>query len=276
MDSDIIATGPFLEQVAERLEHADVVSSGVPIWHAPEDIRLPTYFRRIQGSHIETDKGVCVASSYFVIFNNARLTETMERDGVDFPIQHWVNLAPDVQQRIRSVGLDKIDYDTAKVIVALMIEQGAKLEYVWLDNLIHIGGFSDKAGDGTPFVYRGTVDRLAVRLGVGPLRRLFFYMADAWYGQRNIAWGFTPEQHRQLPFKEKRILESRHRKRLNTARYFNILLRSLMDGIPAPPLPALGHPPAERRIAEVSEHIRQLFQEQGIRPQDHNRPSSGD
>ena len=30
MDSDIIATGPFLDQVAERLEHCDVISSGVP------------------------------------------------------------------------------------------------------------------------------------------------------------------------------------------------------------------------------------------------------
>jgi hypothetical protein len=261
MDSDIIATGPFLDKVAERLEHCDVVSSCAPIWAAPEDTYLPTSFRRVQGSHIVTDQGVCVASSYFVVFKSDQLANILQTTGVDFRIQRWENIAPELQQKIKDVHLDKFDYDTAKLIASLMIEQGAQFEYVWLDNLIHIGGYSANAGDGLPFVFRGGVDRLALRLGIGPLRQLFLYLADIWYGLRAPARGITVEQHRLLPFAEKRILESRHRKRLNTARYFNIFLRSLVEDIPAPPLPALGHAPAEQRIADVSEHIRELYRE---------------
>ena len=261
MDSDIIATGPFLDQVVERLEGCDVVSSCAPIWHAPEDIHLPTAFRRLQGSHIQTDRGVCVACAYFVVFKSEPLADILQMTGVDFPVQRWENIAPELQQKLQDVHLDKFDYDTAKLIASLMIEQGARFEYVWLDNLIHIGGFSAEAGDGLPFVFRGGVDRLALKFGIGPLRRLFFYLADIWYGLRSPAPGLTAEQHRQLPFAEKRILESRRRKRLNTARYFNIFLRSLIDDIPAPPLPALGHAPAEQRIAAVSEQIRELHRE---------------
>jgi hypothetical protein len=264
MDSDIIATGPFMGKVAERLEHCDVVCSGAPIWYAPEDLVVPRAFRRIQGSHLETDSGQCVASSYFVIFDNAKLSETLKEDGVDFPVARWENLSESIRTRLQSVALDKVDYDTCKVVVGLMLEQGAKFEYVWLDNLIHIGGFSDKAGDGLPFIYRGGADRLAVKLGLGPLRHLTMYLADIWYGLRIPAYGLSAAEHRKIPFTEKRILASRNRKRLNTARYFNVLLRSLIDGIAPPPLPVLGHAPAERRIAEASAHIRNLFSELGI------------
>lgn len=265
MDSDIIATGPFMDQVGARLEHCDVLCSGAPIWHAPEDLIVPTAFRRIQGSHLETDTGQCVASSYYVIFDNAKLNAALAVDGVDFPIAHFEDLPGSVQDTLRNVQLKKIDYDTCKIIVGQMIEQGAKFEYLWLDNLIHIGGFSDKAGDGLPFVYRGLADRLAVKLGLGPLIKLTMYLADVWYGWRMPAWGLTPELHAQISLKEKRILASRHRKRLNTARYFNIFMRSLMDGIDTPPLPVLGYAPAEQRIAAASEHIRALFEDLGIK-----------
>ena len=161
------------------------------IWYAPEDIYIPTHFRRIQGSHIETDAGQCVASSYFVIFNNEKLTQTMQETGADFPIEQWENIAADLQEKIKKVQLDKVDYDTCKVIVALMIESGARFEYIWLDNLIHIGGFSDRAGDGTPFVYRGGVDKLAIHLGFGPLKRLFLYLADIWYGLNSVSFRFN-------------------------------------------------------------------------------------
>jgi hypothetical protein len=266
MDSDIIATGPFMEQVAECIERSDVVCSCAPIWYAPEDLVVPTRFRRIQGSHLETDKGQCVASSYFVIFDNDKLTRILNETGADFPIQKWDDIPPAIQATLKKVDLEKFDYDTAKVIVGLMIDQGMTFEYVWLDNLIHIGGFSQEAGDGAPFVFRGGVDRVALRLGIGPLQRLTMYLADIWYGLRCTAPGLTREQHRRLPLAEKRILESRRRKRQNTARYFNIFLRSLIDGIPAPSLPPLGHAPAERRVAEVSEHIRALFTELGMGP----------
>jgi len=68
-------------------------------------------------------------------------------------------------------------------------------------------------------------------------------------------------QSRQLPFAERRIMQSRARKRINTARYFNALLHHMLHGGAKPEVPILGYRPAEQRIADVSKHVQALFRE---------------
>ena len=85
------------------------------------------------------------------------------------------------------------------------------------------------------------------------------YLADCYYAWRRPSPGVTPAESKTMPFAERRILEGRIRKRRNTARYFKALMQSLRAGNPEPPLPKLGHAPAERRIAEVRRNIIEIY-----------------
>ena len=259
MDSDIIATGPFMDKVSAQLDECDVFSSGIPLWHAPEDIVLPKSFRRMQGSHIWTDDGACIGCDYFTIFNNELLTRIMKSSGIGFQIYRWNDIPAETQQILREMEMDKTDYDTGKVLTPLLLKQGARYAYEDLDNLRHLGGFSASAGEGAAFIYRGGFDRLAVDLFGGMLARPLLYLADIWYGQKRIAPGLTQKEHNAMPFAEKRILESRIRKRLNTARYFNVMMGAALDGTKAPGYPILGHRPAEKRLVDTAERIRAII-----------------
>jgi hypothetical protein len=273
MDSDIIATGPLAEEISVHLDKCDVFSTGLPLWHAPEDTTLPRSFRRMQGTHIWTGDGDCIACDYIAIFNNELLTRMMEETGIGFQYYHWDGIPAETQQVLRDMHMDKIDYDTGKVITPLLIHEGARVVYEDLKNLRHLGGFSGSSsqgashGYGVPmtiaedvaFIYRGRLDHFAVGFLGGFLARPLLYLADIWYGLRRMPPGLTPAEHETMPFAEKRISESRLRKRLNTGRYFNVMMRAVLEGTEPPGYPLLGHRPAELRLVAAAECIREII-----------------
>ncbi len=259
MDSDIVATGPFMDAVREQLDNCDVFSSGLPLWASREDSVLPKKFRRMQGSHIYTDDGTCIACDFFAIFNNELVHKIKRETGVGFETYGWQDIPPEVQTRLKKTGMDKIDYDSGKVLTCLLLDEGVRYAYADFEHLRHLGGFSEKAGEGPAFVYRGQIDRFAVNFLGGLFARPLLYLADVWYGFRTLPVGMNKAQAAQMPFAEKRIFASRVRKRINTARYFNVMLRAKLEGIDPPGYPLLGYKPAEKKLVDTANKIGDLL-----------------
>ncbi|MEJ2139423.1 MAG: hypothetical protein P8Y61_08250 [Gammaproteobacteria bacterium] len=259
MDSDIMATGPYMERIAGHLEHHDVFSTGHPLWHSPDDIVIPPAFRRIHGIHFGTTDGKCLGGTYFAIYNSEKLRTEMQTTGVDFRIYRWENVPDTHRETLRSAGLDKLEYDTGMLLMSLMHANGVRFSAEDLENVCHLGGFSSRAEDEPAYYFRGRPDRIAINLLGGVLAAPLFYLADSWYALRRPAFGVSPSESRCMPFSERRLLEGRIRKRRNTARYFKALMQSLLGGTPKPQVPKLGYAPAEQRIAVAGQQIERLY-----------------
>ncbi len=264
MDSDIIATGPYMEQLSACVEQCDVFSSGHPLWYAEEDILLPVNFRRWQGSYCSATDGTTLGFTYFAVYRNDILTRVRNRWNVGFAYAYWDDQPAEVRQVLDGLGLRKIDYDTGKLLMSLMLAEGARFSAAELQGMQHLGGVSARAGDEPVFHYRGLLDKAACRLFGGSFAAPLFWLADAWLGWRYPSPGLTPAQTRQLPFAEKRIMQSRARKRVNTARYFTAYLQHLLQGTAPPEVPQLGHAPAEQRIRVAAGDLHTLFTELGL------------
>ncbi len=264
MDSDIVATRSYMEQLGAYIEQCDVFSSGHPLWYAPEDVILPANFRRWQGSYYTSTDGKTLGFTYFAVYRNALLTRVRNRWNVGFAYAYWDQQPPEIKQTLNRIGLRKIDYDTGKLLMGLMLAEGARFSAGELQGMQHLGGVSARAGDEPVFMYRGRLDKAACRLFGGALAAPLFRLADAWYGWRRPSPGLTAAQTRELPFKERRVMQSRARKRINTARYFTAYLHHLLHGTPEPAVPRLGYAPAEQRIRAAGKPLRDLYTSLGL------------
>jgi len=259
MDSDIMATGSCMEQLSAHIDACDVFSSGHPLWYAPEDITLPAHFRRWQGSYAASSDNKTLGFTYFAVYRNALLKEVRKETGVGFAYAYWADIPAEHKQSLNRIGLRKIDYDTGKLLMALMLARGTRFRAAELKNMHHLGGISARADDEFTFFARGKFDQLACRFLGGALAGPLLYLADTWYGLRTPSPGLTMTQSRELPMAERRIMQSRARKRVNTARYFHAFLHSLLYGTEPPDVPVLGYRPAEERISQASRSLRSLF-----------------
>jgi len=261
IDSDILATGPFLEDIAAELENADVFSTGHPLWHSPADIVLPPSFQRLHGIHFATTDDKVLSGTYFAVYRKEVLEEAMQSTGVDLRIYRWDDVPERHHAALRQAGLVKLEYDTGMLLTSLMYAQNVRFAVRDLEQICHLGGFSSRAGDEPAYYYRGTIDRIAVRFLGGLFSTPLLYLADCWYAIRRPSPGVSAAESRSMPFAERRLLEGRIRKRRNTARYFKAVMNHFMAGETPPPVPALGHGPAEDRLAKGAHALISLYQE---------------
>jgi len=251
MDSDILATGPFLDDFHPDLEQADVFSSGLPLWHNEQDITIPKHFRHMHGIHAYTDDGLTIACDYFVVYDKKVYDAARAATGADLAVYGWQQITPGNQQLIQQLGQQRADYDSGKVLTLLMLARGARIRFQQSEKLQHIGGFTEVGAQRGALLYsRGRFDQLAnlVPRGISPP---MLAIADAWY-----AWRRAPADNSRS---ENIALASRIRRRTTTARYFYLLIVGLMDDKPVPEVPRLGDPIAEQRLADVSHAIRELI-----------------
>ena len=259
MDSDILATGPYLDTIAKYMGNYDVFSTGYPLWHAPEDITLPRHFRRLHGIHFDTSDGKGLGSTYFAVYDKAVLTEIMNATDAGFQIYRWEQVPERHQKTLRDIGLDKLEYDTGMLLMSLMYAYGVKFAAEDIKEVCHLGGFSSRAEDQPASYYRGKPDEIAATLLNGKLAGPLLFLADCWYAYRRASPGVTPEESKSLPFSERRLIEARIRKRRHTARYFKALIQSLLADTQPPPPPVLGYAPAERRIADAALRVAEIY-----------------
>jgi len=251
MDSDVLATGPFIDEFRADIETSDCFSSCLPLWHNDEDIVIPHWLNHMHGIHAYTPDGRTIACDYFVVYDNDKLSQVMQESDVNMAVTGWQTLPEDARATLVSMGQRKKDYDTGKVPTLLMSARGDTITYRGSDKLQHIGGFTEVgARQGALLYSRGMLDRLVSRVPGRPGNSLI-RAADHWYARR----AGDPQKSAA----ERRLLAGRIRRRTSTARYFYLLLVGLMDDMPVPDVPRLGDPTAEHRIRAVSEEIRELI-----------------
>ncbi|MGI9292140.1 MAG: hypothetical protein ACR2QG_12805 [Gammaproteobacteria bacterium] len=249
MDSDVIATGPFMDDFRDDLNTSEVFSSGLPLWGVEKDFRIPPYFKSLHGIHAHSGD-MTVACDYFVIYNNKAFQETLDATGMGMKLIGWDNIPPDQQKMLQDLGQEFGDYDTGKVFTLLMAARGARIKFRESKMLKHIGGFATVGEHKGKMLHsRNRLDQLAYH---SPrfLGRFIIRLADIWSARKQ-----STDYHTR---RENINLASRNRKRIITARYFYLLLVGLMDDKPTPEPPLLGDAGAERRVREVSEDLRRL------------------
>ena len=142
MDSDIFATGPFMEEFISQLNRYNMFFSGVSVWQTEQGRILPDNFQNVFGRYSKTDKGVCLGSSYFAIYNNRTLTEFIRSAGIDFDQCLWTAIKREYQKQLTTMGLKKEFYDTGKLLNLLLLAGGERFFFSDSPFIRHLGGVS--------------------------------------------------------------------------------------------------------------------------------------
>jgi hypothetical protein len=242
MDSDIFATGDFLSQLTPE-QYAGIFS-GTSIWTTTEDEILPESFKIMSGMHTRTDKGHCLGSSFFAIYNNQILTQFMQSTGIGFEEFRWHEIPSLFQQQLTAMGLTKESYDTGKVLNLLLLNQGEQMIYLDSPCLCHIGAisfipFQKKA---TPGIKTKLINRLInswLQPVIQPLIEEYRTKSAYKHFRR-----FTPAEFQA-------IVRQRKSQRDPTRQYFFRLLQT--DKIPE--MPKIGNIEIEQKIEWATKEI---------------------
>jgi hypothetical protein len=251
MDSDILATGPFMDDFRNDLNSSEVFSSGLPLWGTEKDFTIPAYFDHMHGLHAFSSNGMTIACDYFVIYDNKAFAETLAATGMGMKVIGWDNIPAEHQKALQGLDQKFGDYDTGKVFTLLMAARGARVKFRKSNALKHIGGFASVGEHTGRMLYsRGRMDDFAYSLPRA-IGRAAIRLNDIWNALK-----YGPKYNTR---RENISLASRNRRRITTARYFYLLLTGLLDDQPVPEVPVLGDAGAERRVREVTADIRKLI-----------------
>jgi hypothetical protein len=140
IDSDILATAPFVETFAEMLDGScDAVTSGRGVW-AETDV-VPVGHPGVNGEYFYSQSGYLFGSPHFGMYRRAPLVETLDRWGIGFG-----SSGPDLEEaakaRLSAAGHDYWAYDTGKIANIFFQEDGNTLCHREHPALMHIGGVS--------------------------------------------------------------------------------------------------------------------------------------
>lgn len=142
MDSDIFATGIFLESHLQSLQEHIAICSCLPIWHSQNEVEMRENFTIMGGCFLKTHNHHFLGVSYYAIYRNHQLTEAIRATGISFSSYHWPQIPNPHQQTLQRLGLQKNFYDTGKVLNILLQQRGETITYQPTPHLVHIGAFS--------------------------------------------------------------------------------------------------------------------------------------
>jgi hypothetical protein len=214
LDSDVLAKQPFMAAFAALLTQFDVVTSCNVAWS--DDTVLPDDARALVGRHAVGHDGFAYGTSYLAIYRRIAVAQVRDRWGVTFSTYAHDQLPLPAQQRLEAMGRQFALYDTAKALNILLQGEGFTLTHVDNPALVHLGGISQYLSD--PSV-----------LGRSPTSST----ADG-----PVPWFAASATGRE---------------RWDFAHWVAALLRSLVEGGPAPELPAEGD--ARSRAASVQREL---------------------
>jgi len=220
MDSDVKAKRPFMSEFVELLDPFDAVTSGNVAWS--DDSILPTGSKDLAGRHAVGQDGFAYGSSYLAIYKRAAVARVRERWGVTFRAGAHDGLPRAAREQLVAMNRRFELYDTAKAFNILFQGDGFALTHVDNPALVHIGGISQYLSD--PSV-----------LGRGPGRE------TSTGDESELPWFATSGAGRD---------------RWDFARWAAALLRTIVDGEPAPQLPTA--PIARERATAVQRELLDL------------------
>jgi len=253
LDSDILATGNFTDELVRLSSSNDVISSCLPVWAIKGDDVLRKSFSRLQGTHVKLEDGLTIGTTYFLLYRNKLVNEIRSSLGVGFERYYWDKIPAEHQETIRTLGVEKTDYDTAIVFNLLLTARGGKVAYTALENLIHLGGISIARKNSAVQFRRGPVDLPALKLQKLPIADALMWCADLFYGNKNIVEDCSKAEYINLA--------SRARRRTTASQYFYTLLHALVDGGELPPVPYMASRITERKLAAAADAVESAFKE---------------
>lgn len=219
VDPDIAALGPYLPPFLDLLAEADAVTSGREVWSST-NVR-PVDHPGVSGEHFFDQDGYVFGSPHFAIYRRSALLDTTRRWSVGFSTAGG-DLSEPARARLEEVGRSFWIYDTAKIVNILLQADGHRLVHQEHPDLLHIGGVSHFLAPPSS--------------------------APAAQG-RPPAWGEGPDWGQQPG------QAARH----EVARYTASVLAALLDGEPAPPVPADAHPDHRERLHRVRGALEELI-----------------
>ncbi len=142
MDSDIYANGPFMDDFAPCLSHYAGIFSGAALDHPAAGLRLTPRQRDMAGCFSHTENGLCLGSTYFAIYDQAKLQQTQRAQGFGWEKRRWREIPGLCQQRLIAEGLRYHSYEPGKLTNLWLQWRGEKLLYQPCAALRHLGGVS--------------------------------------------------------------------------------------------------------------------------------------
>ena len=143
MDSDIFATGSFIDEFIPYIDQYCGVFSGTAMWLSKQEQIMSESYSKVGGRFNWTSDGLCLGSSLFAIYNNHVLTQLLNETALTFDKYHgWVTVPADICDDIARLGMRKKRYDTAKLVNILLISRGNRLFFRDSEKLCHLGGLS--------------------------------------------------------------------------------------------------------------------------------------
>ncbi|MFK7919151.1 MAG: hypothetical protein AB8G14_13830 [Ilumatobacter sp.] len=142
VDSDIFASGPVDLDLLRPRNGEAARCSGLAIWQTPEDQVAVSGFEIISGRHLRIDNGVEVCCTYAAAYDAAVLRRTLTRWNIGLGKYLWDDVPAKVQHHLTSIGARFEFYDTGKVASLMVQHEGHRVQYVDIDNFVHIGALS--------------------------------------------------------------------------------------------------------------------------------------
>lgn len=246
MDSDIFATGPWLDRLREKVQHADAVFSGMPLWVAAGHDRFPAWFTGLSGEYSHDARGECLGVTYVAIYDNAILGAVRAREQVGFEAREWRDVPSRLHPELSRQGLAGRHFDTGKLVNVLM-RASHRLALVDEPRLCHIGGASFEVRHREDRRPRSAMMRLGER-GLQPVVTALRILQQAY-------------RHREtMPFAEACVVMQRRVRRRDPVRSHMVdVLRALVDGGALPSAPDLGAAELNARLDTAVHATTALF-----------------
>ncbi len=142
MDSDILASDPFLASFLPHLAGYSALISCAPVWNTPADLTLPDKMNKLDGRYLFDQAGSSLGGTYFAIYHRQTLLKVLNETGISLHWQEWDQIPAPVQAELELAGLRFEWYDTTKVLTLLYRLRGLGLKYIDCPALHHLGGLS--------------------------------------------------------------------------------------------------------------------------------------
>ncbi|MBV7339690.1 glycosyltransferase [Chloroflexi bacterium TSY] len=218
MDSDILATGDFVEALKLRLRDRSAFFSCNPIWCKPAEQILPDDSPVIHGRYHSTRTGLCLGSSYFAIYDNQVLADFLHTSPIGFDLYDWPRVPKRCQKTLAGLGQQRVRYDTCKVLNLLLLAQGENMIFWNSPDLLHLGGFSRYRQHQAPKAGRRLYSsQYSIKGNLNRLWNRFYYA-----GNLDSLMGIVPERY--LPLRMRQVAVERYMSNLIMALHRKTIL----------------------------------------------------
>jgi hypothetical protein len=142
VDSDVFATGPFLEPFLPHLPENAALFSAWPVSVTAADQVQPAHARFNLGRHRTDVQGQALGGTYLAIHARRAVEAALPLWPGGFDRGYGSKLPRKTKRWLAEMGQHATYYDTGRILCQAMRRQGARLTYVSNPHLGHIGAVS--------------------------------------------------------------------------------------------------------------------------------------